>query len=290
MDKHLLLTISDDQSSAYKLRFIRNFFSDFCNLNLTLLAVTPVSYHRDPVLYPEQAELTEANDPALAAARRHLDYARSWTIGESCPPDRVRTKILPARGGTVETIVTEAVAGLYDAVVVGRRGLGWVAELVEDSVSHKLLWQNIDFPVWVCAGDIEVERRDVLLCVDGSEPSVRIADHVGFILGPEAGHQVTLIYVTEAASQATKADEARLEQAVTALLDNDFPEDRIRIKITRAANPAEAILAEAESGRYAVVAAGRRSDAPTGLKRILPWSVSTRLLRELSRFCLWISK
>ena len=49
----------------------------------------------------------------------------------------------------VITIVRESEEGLYDAAVLGRRGLSWFEEMVSDSVSHRILWEELTFPICV---------------------------------------------------------------------------------------------------------------------------------------------
>ena len=56
-------------------------------------------------------------------------------------------------------------------------------EMVADSVSHRILWESITFPIWICR-NTERDRKNVLVCVDGSEECLRVADHVGYMCGP----------------------------------------------------------------------------------------------------------
>ena len=94
--------------------------------------------------------------------------------------------------------------------------------------------------------------KNVLICVDGSPECARVADHVGFMLRDEPGHDVSLLNVGCAAGDQ-EADV--FQEPMQMLLDNGFPRDRIDARCIPKGSPAKAILAESKN--YAVVAMGR---------------------------------
>ena len=61
-------------------------------------------------------------------------------------------------------------------------------------------------PFWTCRKP-DLERKNVLLCVDGSEPALRMADHVGFILAQERTQEVTLFVVVKPGEKASEGAE-----------------------------------------------------------------------------------
>lgn len=289
MNKHLLLTISDDHSASSNLRFLRTFFPDICKITLTLFYVVPKPMERDfgnkdHILDQiEENKLTKGN-ATLAKAKKDLE------VMAGCNPEHIKTKIVHSRLGTVHEIIAEAHEGLYDAVVMGRRGLGWFEELFEDSVSHNILWEQISFPIWFCRYSPEKTRRNVLLCVDGSEESLRMADHVGFILGKETDHEVTMLYVQSKSGEEGSAKQI-FKESEAMLTENSFPAKQINRQILPPGNIAKSIQAEAENGGYAVVAVGRRTGEEAHKRKLfLPGSVSVTLQRSLKDISLWISK
>ncbi len=292
MEKHLLLAVSGDRAASYNLRFVKNFFTQFCDLRITLLYVAPrpASWTFDETREPEQAALAEMEEAKKAHSHEALEKAWEWLTYRACDPDKVSKKVVHSTLGTVHEIIHEAHRGLYDAVVLGRRGLSWFEELVQDSVSHKILWNDLTFPIWICRRPDEQERRNVLLCVDSSMPAMRVADHVGFILGEKEPHTVTLFHVRPMGVQLSPQVEEMIIGAEKALLDNGFPEKRIEIRIVEGRDVAETIVQEAHSKNYAVVATGRTIDHPSAIGTLVPTSVTTKLLRSLTRCSLWISK
>lgn len=295
MEKHLLLTISKDREASSNLRFIRHFFENLCDIKLTLfyVAARPMDsdYHFVPsALEGDKAKHVPVEQLQSAEAREALTMAKEWIVGAGCTDAKVQTKAVYTRFGTVHDIIQEGHVGKYDAVVLGRRGLSWFGKMMDDSVSHRILWERTDFPVWICRRPDTGLSRNVLLCVDGSDASLRMADHVGFMLTSAPQHTVQLLHVS--CDDTTDSDaQTMLGMARQALVENGVPDERIREKMLCAKDPAQTIVQEAKDGHFSVVALGRRGTSePSAMEKLFPGSVSTKLLRSVEDFALWISK
>jgi len=285
LEKHLLVTVSEDPNALFGLRYVSGFFTNKDVMRLTLFYVAPRHSGGDsplgaPICQPGQehgADKECRRPPDVQAA------ARDWLLAMGFPPKRLELKTTRARAGTVKDIVAEAESGLYDALVLGRRGLTWLDETFGSSVSHGLLSENITFPLWACRGSIQ-GRKNVLLCVDGSEQALRAADHVGFILRDDPGHTVTIFH----GKGPDSPDEASAKDITAHVRDiltqNGVPDDRIdTLTEDVPKDPAKHIMRIADTGKYAAVAVGRRSGKVFG-------STSQKLLRGLDGPALWISK
>ena len=201
-------------------------------------------------------------------------------------PDQVLVKISRGKLGTVKEIVRESEDGLYDAAVLGRRGLSWFEEMVTDSVSHRILWESLTFPIWVCRNP-QRDRKNVLVCVDGSEECLRVADHVGYMLRNEPGHDITLLHVC-ADDRCVDAEQI-FGRALAEIKANDISDERISVKVLTSSNPAKTILHEADTKKYAAVAIGRTSHKPSALKTIFA-TTSLKILRGIEGAALWLCK
>lgn len=294
MKKNILVTISDDASASYSLRFVRSIFDDFCDVELTLMYVTPMSASwqaTDPGAVPDASELQKMNRVKKSKGQATLNSASEWMRDiAGCSLDNVKTKIVPSRKGTVREIIDESRKGLYDCTVLGRKAYTWFEELFEDSVSHGLLWRDIDFPIWICKRPPHEPRKDVLLCVDGSEPSLRMADHVGYMLQGQERHSITLAHVAEKRLDFGGEVDKMFSRATDLLRENGISEERIEYKVMRSDNVARAIMRENGDGRYAAIALGKRGNKPGAMDTFFPSSLSIRLLRLLDETALWISK
>ncbi|WFS62710.1 universal stress protein [Pseudodesulfovibrio thermohalotolerans] len=294
MQKELLLAIGDDRAASYNLRFIKDVFTSFCDLKLTLFYAAPRSAlwdRLDAGMPPSEAAVDEIVAHKKGKGKKALQDAERWiTDIAGCDGSNVRTKVVHSRKGTACELVAEAREGLYDALVLGRKGFTWFEEVFENSVCHELLWQDIDFPIWVCKRPSQKSRSNILLCLDGSDASLRMADHAGYMLADEPRHSFTLFHVAQ--KGYGDAGAARIfDEALAILAEHGVPDERIEIKMVTGRNPVKAILKEAGAGRYAAVAVGRRGvGSQTRMEHLFPSSVCVNLLRQLQETALWISK
>ncbi|MBU1002204.1 MAG: universal stress protein [Proteobacteria bacterium] len=291
MDKHLLVTLSTDMSALHGVRFVSNFFSSPEHIRVTFFYTDA-----DPKSEVAEAggqvllELSCDIDPAQSPVGGALEKARQLLCGRGFGAGRMDAKIVFKRYSKIMDIILESEKGLYDALVLGHRGLTRLEEAFGSSVSRGVLEKHVGAPLWICR-EVEEGRKNVLLCVDGSSSSLSMADHVGFMLESEPGHEVTLMTVIpkdgdEGQRQANKA----LEASMAALLENNISEERISAHIVESRNVAESILAEADAGRYAVVAMGRTGVGQGRFPRLFMGSASDTIYQQLKGAALWVCR
>jgi hypothetical protein len=264
------------------------------DVRLTLFYVAPRALDWD-VNAPDMTPSTEVEQQIRRIksnkAAPTLNRARQWLLDVAgCDPEKVDIKTVQSRKGVVREIIDEAHSGLYDAVALGRKGFSWFETLFEDSVSHEILWRDIDFPIWICKRASEHERRNVLLCVDGSAPSLRMADHVGFMLRKQEQQAVTLFHVAENKIPTDDSLQEMFRESRTALMENGLPEERIEYKVVVSKNVARSVINEACKGTYAAIALGKRGTSPKAMENFFPSSLCIRLMRLCETTSLWISK
>ncbi len=294
MEKHILVTLAEGHTGSYALRFVKELFTNLDDVRLTLFYVTP----RAPNWSMDTPDMTPTSDVAqeirqIKANREAptLKKARQWLLDVAgCPPENVELKTVQSRKGIVREIIDEAHSGLYDAVALGRKGFSWFETLFEDSVSHEILWRDIDFPIWICKRPPDGERHNVLLCLDGSAPSLRMADHVGFMLKEREEQAVTLFHVAKDKVPLNGSLQEMFKPAHDALQENGIPEERIEYKVVTSKNVARSVIKEACQGDYAAIALGKRGTNPTRMEAFFPSSLCIRLLRLCENTSLWISK
>jgi len=215
---------------------------------------------------------------ALEASRKILS---TWGFS----PERIASKIHAQEFGVVKDIIREGREGLYDSVVLGKRGYSAFANLFSASVTKKILEDDIDFPIWISRLP-EQGRRNVLLCVDGSDAGLRIADHVGFMLKDE-DHTITILHVDTGHSGN---GEAILNEAREKLTGNGVPKERIKMSVIKSHRVVHTILEEVERRAYAVVAVGRVGEQKSRMADWLVGSRSMKLLEKMDKAVLWVSK
>ncbi|WP_029896369.1 universal stress protein [Desulfohalovibrio reitneri] len=288
MKRKLLVTVGREKGAPHGARFICDFFSDKEGLELTLYytAPRPASSTSLPD-YEERAELDRIAGLNARHGRAALARARSYLTSHGFPGDALTDKLHFRGESTAMDIVREGERGLYDAVVLGSRGVGWLESLVESSVSRDILDKRLTIPLWLCRRP-EAGRRNVLACVDDSEQSFRMIDHVGFMLSQEPGQNVTLLNVFDPGSGDRIIAEELFARCGEILHSHGLAPERIGRRVIESRDPAKSILREADRQRHSVVAAGR-TGADRGLvKRLFMGSVSSTLYSNLTGAVLWL--
>jgi len=260
------------------------------------------------VMPPAPPLYREATDPTLRQAgiawgRKQerqaieiIEAAVATALRAGFLPGDVSGKRPPAAIGVARDILVEAARGDYDAVVMGRRGLGMMEDLFIGSVSHKVL-QHTHLPLWLVEG--RHLPLPILVGLDAGSSSLRTIDHLGFILGGATHVPVTLFHVQPPALLAPALEPERCEgaeaerefpflaEAKRELIEACLPADMIHISAcARGRDPARELLREAHEGGYGTVVMGRRG--LTGARAFFLGSVSSKLVSSARQMAVWV--
>ena len=287
MERHLLVTVSEQQRVMHAVRFVGHFFSSKTDMKITLFYTAPTP----PAVWEGErtAESLSRAEHQAASYRKKGEKALEAAKKELCQlglrSDQVNTKLQIRKYSKVLDIIQEGGKGLYDALVLGRRGLSWLEQSFDESVSKSIFDKQVQFPIWICRNP-DLDRRNVLLCVDGSEAAYRMVDHVGFMLGQESEQEVSLFTVLRKGVPPAGGEDTT-SKSLEMLESAGFPRDRVRVRDVQAVSVSKAILKEAEEGRFSVVALGRTGTGRGFLKKVFMGSVSETLFHQLEGAALW---
>jgi len=291
MEKHLLVTVSDQKSAMYGVKFIGKFFSNKDAIKVTLFYTAP----KAPAVwkgestshaYRHRENMTREYEKKGLEA---IETARQTLLSLSFKDEQINMKLRSRMVSKADDIIKEGSLGLYDAVVLGRRGLSWIEEAIDGSVSKDILAKKFNFPFWFCRQPA-LERKNVLVCVDGSDPAYRMVDHVGFMLEQEKKHEITLLAVKKNVSTSKKKIEKIFARSKEYLLNNSFPEKMVTTKIIENGNVSKAIMEEVQKRQYAAVAMGRTGGGQGLMGKLFMGSVSNKLFGEMEEASLFISQ
>ncbi|MFZ5812815.1 MAG: universal stress protein [Thermodesulfobacteriota bacterium] len=296
MGKHFLVTIGDDPDVFYGVGFIQHFFDakDLVRVTLFHIAPQPPAVWPEELSYETKTELEKQAGRIEDKGRAALAAARDGLVRRGFPPSGVEEKFVFGSFPRSGYLILEGEYGDYDAVVLGQRGFAGLSAFLDRGVGVAIMRESFEFPLWVCRFP-DYARSGVLACVDGSNASLRVVEHVGAMLAGETRHAVTLCHVRRPGSGGPDDSAAIIARAAEVLGAHGIPGERIATRELAAENVPQAVLAEAEAGRFAVVAAGRtgqgRGRAPFGnLSRAFFGSVSDVLFHELSGAVLWVCR
>lgn len=289
MHKRLLVAVSDDPSVYFGLRFLSRFFTNRDDLSVTLLHMArrapEVWGDEDPDLLAMRENLVKTYEER---ARQVLQTAESLFRYEGFPADNVHSKYLVRQFSRPRELLLEGEEGAYDALVLGRRGIRRVEDMLQRDTCRNVLEEAFCLPVWICRRP-DVLRQEVLLCADGSGPSIRMAGHVARMVSDEPRHRVCVLHVRTGQTSEEQAREI-VDQTTRALVAEGLPEERIFGRVEQAGHVARTVMARAEAGNFAVVACGRTGAGKGTLERLFLGSVTDELFKRLTGAVLWVSR
>ena len=125
-------------------------------------------------------------------AERFLRDAVSRLSRNGIAEERVTYAVEITTLPPAKAIHHEANRGTYDALVIGRRGMGKMGEFFFGSVSAFIVENCRDIPLWIIDGEITSDR--FLLAVHCKPQSLMAADHLAFITESHPNTEIFLYH------------------------------------------------------------------------------------------------
>jgi len=290
MNKHFLVTVSNDYAHLTGVEFICSFFTQLSEHQITLLHICRLDagdMNKDLMKMWDNPDDLVSGKPTVGA-RKALEQATRLLSNSNMAVEQMITKTFPERYGKIRDILQEGSGGLYDAIILGKRAsytLQWFFEKPADETAKALAGDSsLTVPLWICP-ETEFGRKHVLVCVDGSEGALRAVDHVGYILSRQKQHSVTLFNVENGAG----FDSERIfQQAIRTLHEHQISDERIRTDTTWGLNVAGTISGYADKNGYAAIAVGLEGGDQGILKNMkLAGDTTAGLIERAEKISLW---
>lgn len=308
MEKKVLIAVDDSRHSEYALRYAADLYARVQPLKLVLFHVQPTisQYLIDEARTKPSAnaQLQQLMKKAHAAAGELLARDKALLISLGVAETDIQAMTLPRKFGVAKDILEYGTALLYDAIVVGRRGVSGLAEMVMGSVSNSIVDNSELLPVWVV--DAQPSAGGVMVAVDGSESSLRAVDHLAFMFGGNPDVTLSFFHVAPrladfCAIDFADKDATALEEVIQAgdkacidrfyahalkkLADAGIAERQIHIDVRKGGfNVGKAVLEAYRKGGFGTLIIGRRGMN----KKFFTGSVSRYLVGQFSGGALWV--
>lgn len=290
MEKQFLVTISNDIDNLFGVKFICSFFNKKSEHRVTLLHIC----RRDSddmtktLMGKWEGPADNIEGQVTAGVRRSIHKAKELLSQNKMSIEHIITKTVAERYGKVKDILSESSKGLYDTIILGRRAsysMQWMFERSADETVQTMIKDSrCTSPLWICP-DPEPGRKNVLLCLDGSENAYRAVDHVGFILSDQDQHTITMLHVE---SGTGKESEKIFQRAEAILKEHNVGSERILRNSTWGVSVPRTILGEIEKGSYAVVALGMFGKGQGLLRDLnLAGGTTLKLISKIEKVTLW---
>jgi hypothetical protein len=291
MKKHFLVTISNDIENLFGVRFLCSFFNTIGKHQVTLLHICRTD---DNAMAKTLNQMWQGPNEGIEGqvtvqARRSIFKAKEMLSQHAMAIEHMMTKTCAERYGKVKDILSEGSRGFYDAIVLGRRAsyaLQWMFERPADETVQAIVRDSgCTIPLWICP-EPEAGRKNLLVCLDGSENSLRAVDHVGYILAGQEQHTITLLQATS--GKDGKTDEV-FQRAEALLHAHEIARSRINRKVSWGLSVTGTILGELDKGGYAAVAMGLRGEKQEREKSVgLSGGTTAKLISKLEKASLWV--
>jgi nucleotide-binding universal stress UspA family protein len=307
MEKKILIVVDGSIHSTHAVEYAVRLSSVVPELTYTLFHIQPTvsQFFLDEAKtdLEAKAQLKRVTRTNREAGRDLLEKHKARVVRLGISEDRISTDTRPKTLGVAKDILDQAEQGLYDAVLIGRRGLSRVQQTFMGSTAAHLVDHSAVIPVWVVDGQVTSDK--LMIAVDGSEASFRAVDHVAFMLGGNEKVELTLFHVTptlgdycvvdfnetkeDAGDIVTRGAKQCLDhfyaQARKTLADAGFRDEQLKLKVVkRILDVGKAIADEVKKEDYGTLIVGRR-----GMNNaFFMGSVSRHVLHKASGRAVWV--
>ncbi len=308
MEKKILMAVDGSFRSLNEVHYFGQMFEGAKDICVHLVCIVPAGQ------MPEGSDWLDARDRRnlmsagtkrqFDGAKEHLKRAVHHLERHGFAKEQLTTSVELSTVNVAADLVKMARSGLYDALLVGRRGIGRLQALLLGSVTKSILEKCWDIPIWVVDG--HVDSRKILVSVDGSSHILKAVDHLGYIFKDIPGVDITLfhstaLFATRSEKQMAKCetvfgeewchlhlqrDDYIFHPAEEILRESGFDMDHVhRLEDSRGLDPARDIALQAWHKDFGTIVMGRRD--PDVRKGVLG-GVSDRLLANTSDIAIWL--
>ena len=308
MERKILVAVDSSVYSRNEIHYLERLFEGLDDISFHFIRIISVSSLPPGSEWVDELSRMSMLSPEarkkFAAATQYMKDVVSQFVRRGVSAERITTSVRVSRVGVADDLVYEARKGMYDALLVGRRGIGKISEMVMGSVSGSMLEKCFDIPLWVVDG--QVNSRKFFVPVDGTLHCLRAVDHLSYILQDNPHAEITLFH-SEALMAHKDTDpvdvfheqwgkewcdehiehpDAIFHAPEQILLENGFPSERIsRLEKKMGVDPARDIINLAVKLDEGTIVMGRRGrNDPKGFMG----GVSDRVMRSAEKVAVWL--
>jgi nucleotide-binding universal stress UspA family protein len=305
MNKKILIATDGSTYSNQALVYAAKMFKDRQEISFHLLNCTAPSHGALPEPVNNQSSLfptSEENNNRCKAANTCLKQAKERLCRLGITADRITSTVV-ATDNIARAIQGEAEHQLVDCIVIARRGIGFVGEMLLGSVSADLFRKCHQIPLWIIDG--EVTSKNILISVDGSCHSLMAVDHLAHILSGRGDIQIFLYHFTNFFQSKAglreqlhpKWDEDWCKTYLTGkneiydaplqlLREADIPEGQVTIlPESKHIDESSSMISQARRHQCGTIVMGRPR---AGMTRSIWGEVASRTIKNTQNMTLWI--
>jgi nucleotide-binding universal stress UspA family protein len=196
-DRKILVAVDGSYCSTKEINYLIDMFSGETDIAIHLLCI--VSAGPIPKVGSEWVDdkdklslLSSTARQKYLLAEKHLNEEMNLLKRQFFSDDQIEGVVQIAKASVAVDLIHYARKGKYDALLMGRRGLGKIQEFFMGGVTKSVLEKCFDIPIWVVDGI--VDSKKILVPVDGSFHVLRAVDHLSHILKNMPNVEITLFH------------------------------------------------------------------------------------------------
>ncbi len=194
MERKILVAVEGSIYSHNSVRYLCRLFADIEEVSFHLLSLLSCSgmtsgtewLEQDARINTLRPESRRKYSECQGIIKKYKEIFRLSGVDEK----RLSSSVHITSASLAMEIIHFARQGLYDALVIGRRGLSKVQEWILGSVSQQILEKCSDVPIWIVDGIVDSNK--FFVPVDGTPFSLKALDHIAFILKDHPRAEITL--------------------------------------------------------------------------------------------------
>jgi len=307
MKKKILVAVDGSYCSLNEIHYLSKLFAGHDDIAIHLITIVSGSLPPSSEWLDEEDKMNMLSPEArkkINLAKKHLREEAAFLTHHGLKEDQVSSDMQLSRAGIANDLIVEMQKGTYDALVIARRGLGKLQELVLGSVTTTILEKCFNVPIWIIDG--EIDSRRFLVPVDGSWRTLKAVDHLSFMLANVPDVEIALFHSLSWLTPKKILDldkfcdiwggkwcdthlsgpDAIFSGPEQLLRENGFDMTKvIRIEESRGPVAALDIMLELRDNKYGTIVMGRRGpDEPKGIFGGVPGQV----LRTVNGVAVWL--
>ena len=143
MQKELMIAVDDSRHSKIAVRYATNLYPSIRDVKFTVMHVQPTisQYLLDEAKNKPQAyaELEKLNRKNAESAQLLLEKYKTQMVAAGVAEENLQLKTQPRLLGVAKDILEASMAGRFDALILGRRGLSGLQDMLIGSVSANIV-------------------------------------------------------------------------------------------------------------------------------------------------------
>lgn len=304
MKKKILVALDDSINSFYSLEYTAHLFANREDMEICILHCdSSTSAFVEPEDPKNSLMPNRSMSRSFLKGSRLLEKAHSKLVDLGIPKERI-SQLHQKASSIAAAIQQVAEKNLVDSLVIARRGVGFVGEMLLGSVSSSLFDSCRSIPLWVIDG--EIRSKKFLVPVDGTPWSLMAIDHLAHIF---SGRNDIQFYLFHAGGYLSSPPTCRPEDfyekwgkdwcdanlsgqgcmftgPTELLTESGIPKEAIAtLPIPKALEESSAIISNARKNDCGTIVIGRR---PAGQKKGFLGGIAKRTILQTEDMALWV--